>query len=65
MKLILADTGFWIGLFLDFDPHHKHCLELYENVAPGVKFIMPWPTFAESLRSQFSGNYNGVKRFEK
>jgi predicted nucleic acid-binding protein len=65
MKTIIADTGFWIGLFMERDAYHKSAMDYYNNNSTTTRFLFPWPTMFETLRTQFVRDYSAIKRLEK
>jgi predicted nucleic acid-binding protein len=64
-KIIIGDTSFWIGLFIQGDGYHNSSKEIYDLNCDTSTFLVPWPTMYETLRTHFVRNYNAVKRFEK
>jgi hypothetical protein len=65
MKTVIADTCFWIGLFIDNDMFHRYSTEYYISNIDAIRLIFPWPSMYETLRTQFVRNYNAVARLEK
>ena len=64
-KLLIGDTSFWIGLFIINDQYHDSSKEVYEKNVDTSRFLIPWPTMYETLRTSFVRNYNAVARLEK
>lgn len=53
-KVILADSGYWIGLFDDADTqHHQNALVISELIKDSpFKVLFPWPCMFESLNTR-------------
>lgn len=64
-KILIGDTSFWIGLFIQNDQYHQSSIEVYDKNIDTSTFLIPWPTMYETLRTSFVRNYNAVARLEK
>jgi predicted nucleic acid-binding protein len=63
-KVVLADTGFWLGLCDGFDQHHEASARLFESVTR-YTVVMAWPVLYEVLRTRLVRCVRGVERFER
>ena len=63
-KVVLSDTGFWIGLFESRDENHKKSLLIYD-IIKDYKIIIPWPSLYEFLNTRLSRNILNIIKLEK
>lgn len=51
-KNIVADSGYWFGLFNARDQHHA-CASVIENAIAVHSVLIPWPALYETLNTRF------------
>jgi predicted nucleic acid-binding protein len=50
-QYVLADSGFWIGLFNPDDQHHEASLNI-ADLLEGNTIVIPWPCLYESVTTR-------------
>jgi predicted nucleic acid-binding protein len=51
-KNIVADTGFWIGLFDERDDYHEEACAIENSIAVH-NILAPWPSLYETVNTRF------------
>lgn len=64
MNSVIVDTGYWIALFEEKDPHHD-LAEIAFNESGSYRLIIPWPTMYEFMNTRFARRPLNVLKFEK
>ncbi|HVI58389.1 MAG TPA: hypothetical protein VM619_05885 [Luteimonas sp.] len=61
-KSIIADSGFWIGLFNARDAHHSCACSIEEFLAVH-SVVIPWPSLYETLNTRLMRRQSDKDRF--
>lgn len=61
-KSIIADSGFWIGLFNARDAHHS-CACSIEEFLETHSVVIPWPSLYETLNTRLMRRQSDKDRF--
>jgi len=62
-RIALVDSGFWIALLEERDPHHKDAQSKADALLE-MKYLLPWPILYETLRTRFTRRAWLVHKFE-
>jgi predicted nucleic acid-binding protein len=61
-KNILADSGFWFGLFYPRDSYHKEACSIEASLAVS-NLLIPWPSLYETLNTRLMRRSGERERF--
>lgn len=62
-KTAIVDSGFWIALMDERDEHYKDAQQK-ADVLLSLRYIVPWPTLYETLRTRFTRRPAAIRKFE-
>lgn len=63
-KIILADSGYWIGLIDSSDPYHDQSIEI-ASVIEEYDIVLPWPCLYETVSTRLVRKRKQVILFEQ